>query len=681
MHLDTRSTLLLKEILMYPGIKINNLCKKFSLTRSQVNYSIRKINEWLKYYSYPELVNDRELGIFADPSVEEILLRLDKTSSLKEYILTSKERVYFILLLLLSREEELSLFHFSSALKVSKNTVLNDLKKAEDFINNYNLQLLYSRMTGYYLDGDEFDKRRLLIDLIPKVLNITYGFSILLKITNISIEEVNLFRRKFERIENELQVQFTDEKINELPILFLLINRRINLGKSISFNTNKIETITNTNEFKAIEKIFPDMINGNKNEHIFLTIQLLGSSLFKLPLSSSEDRQLRSSIRQMLYIFERQACVSLQDIDDLVEKIYLHMKPASYRIRFKLYMKNPILNEIINEYGTIHHFVKLSVSPIEYFLGEIIPEDELSYITILITSWLHGHKTQILDKPKAIVVCPNGISVSRLLFETLRTMFPAIRFIDNMSIRDFYNYKQEYDIVFSTVQLFTKKKFFLVKPFISDEEKVDLKARVDNEIFGVSPFKIDYTGLIEIIKKHTNVQNEDLLIKDIKSYLGDNSIVSGQFNLNEPALIDLITSETITIKDQVKNLEEAVYIAAKPLLENKKIEQRYVDAIIKILREKDTYMFMSPSVAIPHASPEDGVNEISMSLLVLRKQIKIDELFSPKLVILIATTDRKRHLKALLQLNELCSDEKRVQKIVAAKSKGEVLKLINEYSY
>ena len=43
-------------------------------------------------------------------------------------------------------------------------------------------------------------------------------------------------------------------------------------------------------------------------------------------------------------------------------------------------------------------------------------------------------------KIKAVVVCPQGVSVSKLMFHELRELFPEMIFLDYLSVREFVKY-------------------------------------------------------------------------------------------------------------------------------------------------------------------------------------------------------------------------------------------------
>ena len=56
-------------------------------------------------------------------------------------------------------------------LKVSKNTIVNDIKQANEAVDEYGLHIKYNRVQGYDITGNEFQIRTLIEDIIQR--NIT----------------------------------------------------------------------------------------------------------------------------------------------------------------------------------------------------------------------------------------------------------------------------------------------------------------------------------------------------------------------------------------------------------------------------------------------------------------------------------------------------------------------------
>ncbi|CAH0303189.1 Transcriptional regulator ManR [Peribacillus simplex] len=680
MRLDERSNILLHELSINPGIKNKDLQEKYSLSRRQIDHGIGKINEWLEVNSLPIIERTKQGFFIINPIIKTIFHEAKDVIS--KHIPTEKERTELIILLLLSRNEELSLLHFTAALNVSKNTVLSDLKIAQTIIDPYKLKINYSRKTGYSIEGEEFQKRKLLMSITYKIINISDGKTWFRDLTQITDQEIQYLYKRIESIENQLNLRFTDERVAAMPYVLSLVLRRIKQGKTInSFNIHYHE-LSDTKEYKAAENLLSDLEHIPTEERLFITLQLLTTNVTSSDLLTEDTiPELIQALDEMLFLFEKLACIELKDKEQLLNKILLHVKPAYYRIKYKLTIFNPLEETVSKEFKELNHLVKKSSKPLANLIGLEIPESESTYLTMLIGGWLTRQGDSIHNKTKALVVCPNGISVSKLLSNTLTELFPELVFMDSLSVREFQMYKIDYEIVFSPVFLETQKKLFIVNPFLSREDKYLLRKRVMEELHGYTPSELDWEHVIEIIGKHAQIKDKHTLLKELNQYFtGDELPKSYEHVQTErPNLYELITPETMTIKDSVISWEEAICIASQPLLENGSITPLYVKAMIEKQYDMNPYIVLGKDITIPHASPEDGVNKISMSLLRLSEGVEISNNHCIHLIFVIAAVDKEQHLRALLQLASLSECERDIKAIMNAKTKSEIQQILKQY--
>ena len=84
---------------------------------------------------------------------------------------------------------------------------------------------------------------------------------------------------------------------------------------------------------------------------------------------------------------------------------------------------------------------------------------------------------------------------------------------------------------------------------------------------------------------------------------------------------NLIREDHIQIVESCNHWQEAVQIAAKPLLRDHLIEERYVERVIQEVSQLGTYMVIVPEFAFVHAGAKDGVINDCMSLLILKKPL------------------------------------------------------------
>lgn len=684
--LNDRCKKILDELTSDPSITSIALEKKLGLTRRQLGYSIDKINDWLLENELPVIERTRQGHFVVDQTVFTKIGGNHKNDRvfIETAILTEEQRIHLILMMILSSEEELSLNHFTYELKVSKNTILNDIKVAQQFLDEYELTIRYSRKHGYLIEGKEFQVRKLLKKVTSLILQMANGEERIKELAKIHSEQVEEFTNRLENVENQLNYKFTDEKMKTMPYMLILVLRRIEKGHLIDGFPIEYEELSNTKEYKATEELLYDMEEDIPvSERLFITLHLLTTNIFSSETDIEETiPSLVPAIDSMLRQFEKSACIYLENRNELIEKLLQHIKPAYYRIKYHLTDTILFQGSLSKEFKQLHHLVKRSMGPLSKLIGTEIPDNEIAYITMLIGGWMKKQGESIDRKIKAIVVCPQGVSVSRLMFKELHELFPEFVFLDYLSVREFLNYKLDYDVVFSPIYIETSKKLFVTKVFLGKEEKQRLRNQVMLAVHGFIPDEFEIGQIIEIIKRYAEIHNENALVNELTSYFKKDRNIDYVTNNMEQADIDLdelITPDHITLMDTVDSWEEAIRICAKPLVENGKIEPRYIDEMIRYC-EKDPYIVIGPNVAIPHAAPEDGANEVGMSMLRLKKGVQYTNDYDINVIVAISAVDKHQHIHALMQLMNLIGSEKERNRLINANSVEEIYEIIERYS-
>ncbi|MBU8754765.1 BglG family transcription antiterminator [Priestia megaterium] len=679
MHLDERSNLILKRVVSNPGISNAELERKYHLSRRQISYSFTKINDWLKSNNYPKIQRTNGGKFIIDPLLMELFAEKVEHSA-GSYIPSEKERAQLVLLMLLGSEEELSLLHFSSSLSVSKNTVLRDMKYTQKIVNGYHLEIIYSRMHGYDIVGSEWNKRKLLIEVLRTVYDMYQGETYIQAYTGISREEIQRLKEQMEKVEKRLALQFIDQKIKLLPYTIAILLKRIKKGNLIKDSYHiDYEELSDTKEFEAAEILIEDAACIPKEERLFITLQLLTSNVLSSQfLREEETLELKSSLKNSLALFEKKACITFKEKEKLLQKLVLHMKPAYYRIKYQLTTNYSIIEKVSEEFEAIHYIVKDSLKPFETYIGCSIPESEVMFITVFIGGHLINSGETIQLKKRAVVVCPNGVSISHLMEHTLRDLFPEFYFYEALSIREFEQSKAEFDMVFSPVTVQTSKHLFIVEQFISDFQKLQLRQRVIQTIFGLNTSVVNIEQLISVIEKYAKVEQKSQLQKALQDYFSL-QILNETSKNQEYSLADLITPETIVLRDQVESWKEAISIAAAPLLHKGVITEAYIDKMQEQYPSMSPHILLRLNVAIPHASPEDGVQAVGMSLLKLKEGLLCGEQ-KVHFIVVIAAIDKKKHLNAMLQLMKLAEMNGVINEMKQLNEKYKIYEIIKTHS-
>ncbi len=132
----------------------------------------------------------------------------------------------------------------------------------------------------------------------------------------------------------------------------------------------------------------------------------------------------------------------------------------------------------------------------------------------------------------------------------------------------------------------------------------------------------------------------------------------------------------ITLLNSIDSWQEAIKVAAKPLLEKNKIQANYIDAMIGNIKKFGEYIIIAPNVAMPHSRPEDGVNESCLALLKLDKGVAFDNGEEVQLFFILGAKDNNSHINTLTELMEVVDDEDKIEELSKTTTIEEIINLI-----
>lgn len=400
---------------------------------------------------------------------------------------------------------------------------------------------------------------------------------------------------------------------------------------------------------------------------------------------------LMLAIREFLDLFEKKAAIELKNRDELASKLFLHLKPAYYRIKYDLTIRYFNIEKFYQEFESVFHLVKEALGPLEKFVGKSFPENEILMISMFIGAQLSSTKAKQKIEAEdyvanAIIVCPSGVITSNLLEKKLEDIFPNICFLNTMSIREFEIYEKvggnlDNTIIFSTIPLKSNGKVIIIDENIGKIEKESIinsvSAIVDNGKFkGFSVNKI-----MNIVNSHVALEEEAYeKIKVDLITLGHNLRENVPFyNENTTAaekrdLSDFLEEGFIQIKDSL-SWEEALDTVSLPLIKSGKIGTEYIEAMKNLYPYADLCIDFSGNILIPHARPEDGARDVGFSLLKIKEGLS----YKDKKIYLVASVsaiDKEKHINAMFQLLNISGNRTIVKQILEIDSPEEIRKLI-----
>ena len=656
--------------LNYNHTSIEEMEGVLQCNKRTVMIDIQKVNEMLISLELPTITVQNDFIIAPEISITNLLKYVDIAS--KNYVF-QEERIDMLIFYIILYSDYISNSHLQDFLRMSKNSILADLKEVRSVLKKYELQLIYSRDKGYYIDGDSNKIRELLEITIGNLITLVCGRNILSYIFNECnlIYQEEIFLNSLKIVSDKYQLIFIAEKIDTVAILMAVFNE-YSLKEPYIKNRENFEKIIETPLLRLlmdIEEQFPNL----SKERDFILSRLAGC--VQGDLNINPEPEIIKIMDEIILQVKVNTGLEFPETFQFRKNLYAHLYPAFYRQMFDVSLKNPLTSQIIEEYNYLFALIKRSLKPLEEATSKKISNDEIAYFTIHFGGYLENiQKESITEKIVAMVICPNGISSSLILRAELKQIFPTIEFY-TMSFNDYKKNIgiQQVDMIFSTMSIEVDKPLFIVKTIMNSTEKILLKKKVFETFHLKKEEFISVDEILNIIAKHVLIKNEKELKKDLSKYLFANKEVV----LGGDSLKDLVKKELIQQLDKVNDWQTAVRIASKPLL-----EQGYIEAIISSVNEIGPYIVLAPKVAVPHASPDAGVHRLGISLLQLKEPVNFgledDEDKNVQLIFVLATVDSTAHLKALQQLALILDDDEVIENLIKAEMPEEILGLIEK---
>lgn len=485
-------------------ITISTIAEILNVSSRTVLREMPKIEEWLDENGF-NFIKKPGVGLIIDESLENqqlILELLEVENVQKEY--SKEERKRIILSELLIAKEPLKLFYFTNQLKVSEGTLSNDLDGIEDWLKAFDIKLIRRQGVGIYLEGNEKNYRKVLSDILYRTLEEKELIKLLKKSLNspssensieFSIENRMLnfidktIIKGIEKIVSELEEKFNFKLIDSdyigLVVHISLAVQRIKNGEKISMDKSSLSELEILPEFavateitEKLEKVFT--IEIPKDEIGYITMHLKGARL-KLNKVENDIDLDNLDIKQISnYIItevENDFNIEIINKQKLSKDIYNHLVPAISRMSMKLNIRNPLLENIKEQYSEIYHSCENACEILKKITKiDKIPESEVAYIAMHIAAAIEENLKN--ENLSVVIACPTGVGTSKLLGVNIKKEFPNLDIKNSISVINIDTKKLKddgIDFIISTVDLDVDYRYICLNPMFLQKDKIKLK--------------------------------------------------------------------------------------------------------------------------------------------------------------------------------------------------------------
>lgn len=654
-------------------IPISEIALALQIPRRTVYYDLYKINEWLETVGLSAIQLKGTQGVLLDDLQKELVRsELSCLPDSTVYVLAPAERIDFCICLILIPTQVILADHLAHLCQVSRNTILNDLKQAKKLLTNYHLNLVYEVATGYTIVGDPLKKRTFFLHHLERILP-------LLNQDLVRIIEPGLVSAELERlyqIEAALNIKYVVGTLERLAYLLAVLKLSRDKCLMTDYLILEIEQdVEDSSEHQLVLSNYPELSN---EERLYLTIHLLGARVvIHSPAERTEPagRLFESLATEMVDFFEQLACINFSAPQGLVSALTSHLKISYYRYKYGIFDINPMLEDIRHKYPHLFEICSEVSTLVSQKLGYPISDGEIGYLT------LHfGGHLRMSPAGKAVkrifIVCPNGSSTAQLIKNELEQIIPDSLMIDVLSLHDLPDTMNQDDLIVSTVELDPCYRALQVNPILTKQDKRNVLARYHNNLASSTLTGKSVDKLFERLASLIPEENrEDVYTAVRQFFVSPKTIIDEivELNLN---LADVLTEDRVTWSHEATGWQDAIRLAALPLVQDHSISERYIQAMIDCVLTHGSYIFLTPDIALAHARPEQGVEQLSLSIYVSKPGVEFPQGKSARMIIVLAPIDQKSHMTILTEILELVRNTEVLGKIFQAEGQIEVCQLI-----
>ncbi|UDN61918.1 BglG family transcription antiterminator [Clostridioides sp. ES-W-0016-02] len=691
--MDKEIVSILQVLLNSTLITADELQEESNASKRQITYRINKINDILKVKKVPLIYLRADKDIIVKKDTKDAIREiLEKNYSKNTYYFSKTERLLYMYLMLFINLEDISINHFIDSIKVSRSTVNLDFKDLIPELEKKNIKVKNNRINGYYLVGNEMEIRRVLIKNIIETLSNEKSS----RVFDIFIEEYKLdsfeeAKKIILKLVKKYEITFVEDRLIEFIYIFIFLKARMYSNRIViqeNIDIPNIAVMSSMKEYKFARELLEVYESKEKiksHNIMYISAWILGISVGN-DEEDTEDRAVISKIvNKMMTKFGYLSGVYYISQDKIFKRLYSHFRPAYYRLLFKLPIYNPICEKVKEEYRLVYRIVSNAMKEFCGLFGEDIQEEELAYLTMHFATLFSDKKE--FDGPRkrrALIVCSNGVGSSAILHAELTSLFPDLHFLPILESSELGNISESVDIVFTTNYkaegLKTDVPVIKVSPVMTPKEKYKVTREVYiqlGDIFLRQP-KID--EVMDIIKKYAKVTSESMLSSELLAYF--TQIENFTSKEGEGPMLSDITNETlIKLRIKAKDWEEAIRQSASVLVENNKVTEAYVDAMVNSAKASGPYIVITKHVALPHARPEAGAKEIAIGIATLENPVEFgnDNNDPVKYVFCLSAIDNNSHLRAMSELVELLEEEEFFRVLDNAKEANEIIDFIKTH--
>lgn len=461
-------------------------------------------------------------------------------------------------------------------------------------------------------------------------------------------------------------VQFTDAGYSTLILHLLMAMERLKGTHAIEMDQESLSELQGHEVYELVAaEVVPQIeqhfgVKLPASEIGYITQHILGAQKQSLP---AEELIIADLAKQIILRTEQELGRPLQMIDQIVQGLVIHLKPAIYRAKFGLQSKNPLMEQLEAQYGSLLNLLERIVNEVMEPWSVVFDRDEVGYIMFHIGSGLIPPKAPV--RKRVAIVCGSGLGTSAMLKRRVAAIFPQVDIVGTYSYKESAEITlQTADAVLSTMEIShaLQVPWIKVSPLLDQQDQKQITS-----FLGVTPSGESAAAaaavqavndIFQVVERNAHIHNRNRLLEELLHLFQGGSRPGNEPQENDYGLTALLAPESIILGAEAMPWEAAVREGNRLLMDRGVSDARYADKLIEIIQSNKHPFIIRAGVAFPHVYMPECVKRTGFSVMTFREELAFGPSGQPVwLMITLAAMDKERHVAALGTLLDALNDE------------------------
>lgn len=628
---DNRTANMLQFFLKTPVITVSTLASKLNVSDRTVRNDIKKLNEELRECAIIEGKQGKySLRIFNADHFYEKFAQLIETD---DFLNSSRNRMDYTFGKLMRSENPLILDELAYEMNIGRTTLVSDIKKLREELEEYGLCIIGKTSKGLMLQGAETDIRKYVLEKNYSQIYDEYPLD-----SEIVDEISEMFLKYF--LEKNVQQSFQ-------KFIILMLDRFLT-GHYIGNLSTEYYNLTSRQEFHMVNELIDKIadilqVEFPIEEKLFALLPIVGMRTPADIHQMSEiklDEKIGVLLDKIFYQIQQEMEISIE-VGKFEEEFSYHLMFMLNRLRFGVHLVNPLLDDLKEKYPLAYEMAGVATKVIAREYGMTVNEDERGYLAAYFGVFLTEKDLQRRRKVQIAVVYEVGIVTARLIAAQLKRVVGMSAELTLLADNKVDSYiLNQYDIVLTTVKLTVECE----RPVIQIHEIFDEQ---------------------EIMQKIEKAKYWDQMETSV---LDNNWFV----------MTGLLDESRFFVLDNVETYEEAKFCMVNQLEKIGQLDEGFLERLEK--REAKGAMIFEHSVAIPHAV-QFASDKILLAIGVSKKPIKYDANRDIQVIFLLGlpeqiSDDDRLLIRMYDEIINITQDKELLEKMKKVNSYHDLLRIL-----